>query len=238
MEVQLTDFENAAFTVFIVLVTRVFLVFGLDLRIPLSFVDANMHRAHMRKAASNQKFYFRNCFEPVSGCSCSDQEVEEMTMEEIMNGKGDYFAGLIPLIYAYLEYINCDEQEFRRIDLYLNFIAERAAGTLQTDATWMRDFVENHPDYGHDSVITNTIAHDLMVACDQIGRGQLHPEMLYNASIARVLRPITARAAYGSTLASERLSKNCREKLIRKLVESGIRRPRSNSSSSSSAFEA
>jgi glutamate--cysteine ligase catalytic subunit len=39
MEVQLTDFENAAFTVFIVLVTRVFLAFDLAFYIPLSMVS-------------------------------------------------------------------------------------------------------------------------------------------------------------------------------------------------------
>ena len=36
MEVALTDFENAAFTVFVVLVTRVVLAFDLALYIPLS----------------------------------------------------------------------------------------------------------------------------------------------------------------------------------------------------------
>ena len=36
MEVQLTDFENAAFSVFTVLVTRVILAFDLSLYVPLS----------------------------------------------------------------------------------------------------------------------------------------------------------------------------------------------------------
>ena len=36
MEVQLTDFENAAFVVFVVLITRVVLAFDLCLYIPLS----------------------------------------------------------------------------------------------------------------------------------------------------------------------------------------------------------
>ena len=47
MEVQLTDFENAAFTVFVVLVTRVVLSFDLNLYIPLSKVDENMQRAQV-----------------------------------------------------------------------------------------------------------------------------------------------------------------------------------------------
>ena len=40
MEVQLTDFENAAYSVFIALITRVFLAFDLKLYIPLSKVGA------------------------------------------------------------------------------------------------------------------------------------------------------------------------------------------------------
>merc|ERR1712146_9859 len=59
MEVQLTDFENAAFTVFIILITRVVLMFDLNLYIPLSKVDDNMKRAHKRDAVKEEKFYFR-----------------------------------------------------------------------------------------------------------------------------------------------------------------------------------
>lgn len=39
MEVQLTDFENAAFVVFIVLLTRVILSYKLNLLIPISKVS-------------------------------------------------------------------------------------------------------------------------------------------------------------------------------------------------------
>lgn len=42
MEIQLTDFENAAFTCFIVLVSRVILYFGLNLYIPISKVKIAM----------------------------------------------------------------------------------------------------------------------------------------------------------------------------------------------------
>lgn len=38
MEIQLTDFENAAFTVFVVLLTRIILAFDLHLYIPISKV--------------------------------------------------------------------------------------------------------------------------------------------------------------------------------------------------------
>jgi glutamate--cysteine ligase catalytic subunit len=39
MEVQLTDFENAAFSIFIVLLSRAILTFGLNFYIPISKVE-------------------------------------------------------------------------------------------------------------------------------------------------------------------------------------------------------
>ena len=38
VQVQLTDFENAAFVVFVVILTRSILSYGLDFRIPISKV--------------------------------------------------------------------------------------------------------------------------------------------------------------------------------------------------------
>lgn len=55
MEMQATDAENAAFTVFVVLVTRVILAFDLNLYIPLSKVDENMKRAHSRDGVHQHK---------------------------------------------------------------------------------------------------------------------------------------------------------------------------------------
>ena len=40
----------------------------------------------------------------VSPCSAINS-CEEMSMDEIFNGKGKYYPGLIPLVYAYLDYI-------------------------------------------------------------------------------------------------------------------------------------
>ncbi|KAL8858233.1 MAG: hypothetical protein Q9178_005245 [Gyalolechia marmorata] len=60
MEIQITDFENAAFSVFIVLVTRAILSFDLNFYIPISRTTENMETAHARDAVLNEKFYFRN----------------------------------------------------------------------------------------------------------------------------------------------------------------------------------
>merc|ERR1719326_1926576 len=62
-EVQLTDFENAAFSVFIVLLTRTILSFGLNLYMPLSKVDENMATAQRCDAARQHKFWFPKVFQ-------------------------------------------------------------------------------------------------------------------------------------------------------------------------------
>lgn len=55
-----------------------------------------------------------------------------------------------------------------------------------TTATWIREFVQNHPDYRHDSVISDTIAYDLMIACKEIGEGERPcPELYGSAKITR-----------------------------------------------------
>ncbi|GAA5824348.1 hypothetical protein JCM11251_000384 [Rhodosporidiobolus azoricus] len=71
MEVQLTDYENAAFAVFVVLLTRAIMTLGLNFYLPISKVDENMHRAHRRDAIHTQKFFFRkNLFDPKPGHAC------------------------------------------------------------------------------------------------------------------------------------------------------------------------
>lgn len=205
MEMQLTDFENAAFAVFTVLLQRVILTFDLNLYIPISKVDANMQRAHSRNAAAKGKFYFRRHMAPLeegddgygvkyvsmfaraangevsnsadlteldvdeNGVSqqrktapyadgnLEENAYEEMSMSEIMTGKGDYFPGLIPLVRAYLDHINCDAVTLTKLNQYLDFIERRAKGELVTPATWMRNFIRTHPDYKGDSVISDSI---------------------------------------------------------------------------------
>jgi len=59
MEIQMTDFENAAFAVFIVLVTRAILSFDLNFYLPIARTTENMETAHKRNAVLVDKFYFR-----------------------------------------------------------------------------------------------------------------------------------------------------------------------------------
>ena len=190
-EVQLTEFENAAFSVLIALSSRVILFFDLNLYMPMSKVDENMKRAHNRGAVLKEKFFFRNHVVPLAE-ECGDDENATFTDEEenccnplsiseILMGKSlenGRFPGLVPLIYAYLDIIECDVGIRMEIETYCDFLSMRASGKLLTTATWMRKFVLNHPAYKYDSVVTDEISYDLLVACDEIVKGKLKvPEL-------------------------------------------------------------
>lgn len=261
MEVQLTDAENAALTVFVVLVTRVILAFDLNLYIPLSKVDENMKRAHQRKAVSTQKFWWRKHMAPPDDVKCkgggdaaaagdksasppdsheqshnlchaggskASENCEEMTVAEIMMGKGSYYPGLIPLVFAYLDHIGCDRETLEKCQQYCELIRLRARGDLPTAATWMRAFIRSHKDYKKDSHVPASVATDLMMACKDIGEGRRPcPELLGNLPVRRV----EPESGYDVPLASERVQDDTRKELIAKYAhrsewdENGLRRP-------------
>ncbi|KUJ18009.1 glutamate-cysteine ligase-like protein [Mollisia scopiformis] len=194
MEIQVTDFENAAFSVFMVLITRAILSFDLNFYIPIQRTDENMETAHRRDAVLNDKFYFRKNPFPTraprpysaNGGSSSgtntpatisrpptptgpvEDEYELMSIDEIMNGSpsssSNDFPGLIPLVESYLDSMNVDVETRCELAAYLDLIRKRANGTLWTAAKWIRDFVANHGEYKGDSVVGEKVNHDLIGA--------------------------------------------------------------------------
>lgn len=165
MEIQMTDFENAAFSIFIVLVTRVIISYNLNFYIPISKVDENIKVAHTRDAVNQSKFWFRTNIFP-------DQEegkYAQLSVDEIINGStNDGFIGLAPLIRKYLHSMNVDMETLCQLDSYLQLVSKRASGELCTPATWIRDFIRSHPGYSKDSKITDEINYDLIQAVDKI----------------------------------------------------------------------
>jgi hypothetical protein len=58
---------------------------------------------------------------------------------------------------------------------------------------YLRDFVRAHPGYQHDSVVSQEVAHDLMMHAAAVGEGRVDaPELLGDV----VIEPITADGAY------------------------------------------
>lgn len=59
LDIQLTDFENAALTVFTGMLVNIINEFSLDFMLPISYVDQNMVLCQDQDALLNQKFWFR-----------------------------------------------------------------------------------------------------------------------------------------------------------------------------------
>jgi glutamate--cysteine ligase catalytic subunit len=219
MEVQFSDFENAAFTVFSVLLTRVLLSFDVNLYMPLSLVDENMRRAHARDAATSGKFWTRRHIvrrtTVPSGVCCTksggggdggggggstdgagsepepESEFVELSLDTIING-GDGFIGLIPLVETYLNSLTIDLGTRAIVDEYVKLVAGRASGRYATNAAWIRKFVREHPDYAHDSIVTETINHDLVAAVHAIGEGERDaPEIGDLLAVRKIMESLT-----------------------------------------------
>ena len=88
----------------LVLFRRVILSFNYNMLIPISKVDENMKRSQVRDAITTQKFFFRTNIDTScdEGKSTSEPVVREMTLDQIMNGDGENFKGLIPIVTEYL----------------------------------------------------------------------------------------------------------------------------------------
>jgi hypothetical protein len=100
-------------------------------------------------------------------------------------------------------------------DFFVLFSCRRVTGELITPATWFRRFVTSHPDYKQDSIITSTIAYDLMMTCQGIGDGTIPcPELLGDIQIAKVRK----EDAFGHVLAGK-LSSTQRIQLLQSLID-------------------
>ena len=90
----------------------------------------------------------------------------------------------------YVNSIDIDVDTRCTILQYLRFISKRASGMgnprshpfiiypciypgeLPTTATWIRQFVHAHPDYKHDSVVSDKITYDLITKVRAVSEGQ------------------------------------------------------------------
>lgn len=161
-EIQLTDFENAAFACFIALLTRVILAYKLNFLIPISKVDENMTRAQKRNAYRFERFWFRKdifnkkqMIIDENGNEITEKDFELMTIDEIFNGNGSSFPGLIPLMNKYLFSLDIDDKTRQTMQRYLQLVERKASGALLTGAAWIRNEIVNHPEYKYAIYISN-----------------------------------------------------------------------------------
>jgi glutamate--cysteine ligase catalytic subunit len=119
MDIQLTDFENAALFVVVGMIYNILNYFDINFLMDVSKIDENMRRAHKVDGCSKEKFWFRTNILPTGKCykynkleesdytfsndfsihSChpspkgccfkDDEEYQELYLYEIFEGKKD-----------------------------------------------------------------------------------------------------------------------------------------------------
>ncbi|GET87883.1 gamma-glutamylcysteine synthetase, putative [Leishmania tarentolae] len=171
MDIQPTPFENAALAVFIPLLAKAIVNYKPRFYTKISIVDENMGRAHRINPCGEKYAMRKDIFS--DKCTASEEETAKMSIDEIFNGKKGGFYGLIPLVRRYLD----DEGNGSRlVNSYLRFLSMRAAGRIPTAAQYMRKFVTTHPDYKHDSRLTDSIARDLVRRMHDLAARDFHDD--------------------------------------------------------------
>lgn len=170
LEVQPTSFENAAFTIFVVLLSNAIIHYDINLYIQMSLVEKNFSEAQRlcrapgdflkKLSQDNTLFYYRSNISEKGA-----PVVERGTLEEIFKGRGRY-PGLLSLVRKYVDEV------FRSsdLDVYLDFISGRLEGNYMSVSEYIRKFVMGHKEYKKDSVVSKTILADLLDRIRDISR--------------------------------------------------------------------
>ena len=171
LDVQITDFENAAYANFIFLVTESILTFGdaLNPYLNMSKVWDNMHIAHHRDAILKDKFHWKNSFNTDNG-ETSLQSIDNIFHHE---HSGIFAAYITPILkYRGLIHENWRElkdlPEYQRLYYYLKLISDRASGKIPSAAHFLRGVILKHPDYKQDSRVSQVINYSLSLLFERI----------------------------------------------------------------------
>lgn len=147
MESQITNDENAAFMLLSHILVRLFFESDeLNFYIPITLVDENFERSKKPNAIRTEKFFFRtNIFDD------KQPIIEELSLHEIFFGKqSSSYEGIYSVASnVWTKMMNkiygCAEKPV--FEQVWTFLKQRTSGERTTVASWIRNFVKNHPDY-------------------------------------------------------------------------------------------
>ena len=186
-EAQITDFENAAYSIFVVLLSRAILAMNANFYMPLSYVESNMEKAENIDAVIKEKFWVnKHAFMKEGGDKDFNwdhdrlaldvdrqNDLIELSLDEIINGdEGRGIRGLVGLITEYLNALGCDSRTQCTLLQYMDLLKKRASGELPTAANFIRNFVKSHQKQPTgETQLHPEVIDDLLLLCADIGNG-------------------------------------------------------------------
>ena len=188
-DLQLTPFENTSMIHFIVNLYNIILKQNCNFIIPITKVDQNYENAYCNDAINKQKFWWRiNCFDDININEDNfdfkkdeEENIKLLTINEILNGVKEYnYPGLIPMIKKEINNNpNYNENIRENLLKFANHMEKKAKGEIWTDAKYIRKFINEHPKYNKDSIITEEINYDLINHLLDIQNGIIKPKELF-----------------------------------------------------------
>jgi len=169
-EAQLTDFENAAIVCVARVLAELIMRERWDLYIPISRVEENLRRSSQVSAVTKVRFLFRPDF--LGGASVNGSAVAaEMTLSEILFGKEG--RGLFARCEAHVRAEHtrgaCTAETVELFGQYVELFRRRAAGTLPTAATFLRQRLAAHPAYKGGAEVPQAFVHEMVSLARRLG---------------------------------------------------------------------
>ena len=188
-DLQITPFENISIIHFIVNLYNIILKQNCNFIIPITKVDENYENAYCNDAINTKKFWWRiNCFDDIdlndenfNYKKDEEENIKLLTINEILNGAKEYnYPGLIPVIKNEIKNnLNYTEEVRKDLLKYVEHMEKKAKGEIWTDAKYIRKFINEHPKYNKDSIITEEINYDLVNHLLEIQNGEIKPKELF-----------------------------------------------------------
>ena len=188
-DLQLTPFENTSIIHLIINLYKIIILNKCNFIIPITKVDENYENGYERDAINTKKFWWRiNCFDNSINLNddnfnyLEDEQnnIKLLTINEIFNGAKEYnYPGLLNFIRDEIK--NCNKTDIsKKENLYkfIDYLEKKTKGEIWTDAKYIRNFVDNHPKYNKDSIITEEINYDLIMHLLDIQNGLIKPKEL------------------------------------------------------------
>ena len=146
MEIQLTDIENSAFILFVVLYVKANLYYNKSKAIPINQVKINIDKSEKYDGVLKEEFFWKK-----------NELIQELPIFDIIECE-------FKLIEQYLDESKTDILIINQFKKYKRVILNKAYGIRPTCAKWIRNFLQKTKLESQDKVI-----YDLLNKCHSIG---------------------------------------------------------------------
>ena len=189
-DLQLTPFENTSIIHLIIYLYKIIILNKCNFIIPITKIDENYENGYQKDAINTKKFWWRiNCFdtsinnindENFNYLEDEQNNIKLLTINEIFNGAKEYnYPGLLNFIRDEIKKSDKDINKKQYYFKFIDYLEKKTKGDIWTNAKYIRKFIDNHPKYNKDSIVTEEINFDLITHLLNIQNGIIRPKELF-----------------------------------------------------------